>query len=152
LTCQRSIRILKLKYSKEWHSDLYCDMLEASLGQPPQYEALSYSWDAQYPQIYIYCSWAIFPITANCETALRHLRSRRSRLLWVDSICIDQTSISEQNHQVRLMGDIYKTVQRVLVWLGEGTPGTQSHIQVCLHNSAHAITLVCHTITCLAER
>jgi hypothetical protein len=37
---------------------------------------------------------------------------------WIDAICINQTRISERNHQVRLMSDIYKSATFVLVWLG----------------------------------
>jgi hypothetical protein len=39
--------------------------------------------------------------------------------MWVDSICIDQDSLIERNHQVRLMGEIYEKATTVLVWLGE---------------------------------
>ena len=42
------------------------------------------------------------------------------RVLWIDSICIDQTpeAVKERNVQVALMGDIYKSAARVVVWLG----------------------------------
>ncbi|KAF2122581.1 heterokaryon incompatibility protein-domain-containing protein [Lophiotrema nucula] len=39
-------------------------------------------------------------------------------LLWVDAICINQTSISERSHQVNLMRDIYQRSQETSVWLG----------------------------------
>jgi hypothetical protein len=39
--------------------------------------------------------------------------------MWVDSICIDQNTTSERNHQVKQMGDIYSQAATVLVWLGE---------------------------------
>ncbi|KAF2001710.1 HET-domain-containing protein [Amniculicola lignicola CBS 123094] len=42
-------------------------------------------------------------------------------MLWIDSICIDQTSIPERNQQVKHMGEIYTKAQRVVVWLGEKT-------------------------------
>lgn len=37
----------------------------------------------------------------------------------IDSICIDQNSIEERNHQVKLMGNVYQRASRVLIWLGE---------------------------------
>lgn len=49
------------------------------------------------------------------------LRTSSKRRLWVDSICIDQTSASEKTVQIPLMGDIYGQAKNVLVWLGEGT-------------------------------
>ena len=38
--------------------------------------------------------------------------------LWVDALCIDQTNIQERASQVSLMGDIYSTADRVIIWLG----------------------------------
>ena len=102
---------------------LGCELLVVSLDKLPQYEALSYSWDAQVPTSNITCDGRALPITANCEAALRRLRRRsKTRLLWIDSICIDQTSILERNVQVPLMGEIYGKAQRVIIWLGENTP------------------------------
>jgi len=42
-------------------------------------------------------------------------------MLWIDAICINQESIAERSQQVPIMGDIYKTAQRVFIWLGKGT-------------------------------
>lgn len=39
-------------------------------------------------------------------------------MYWVDQICVNQEDISEKNHQVSLMQDIYQTATMVLVWLG----------------------------------
>lgn len=41
------------------------------------------------------------------------------RHLWVDAICIDQSNVSERNHQVQLMKQIYSSAERVLVYIGE---------------------------------
>jgi hypothetical protein len=58
-------------------------------------------------------------ITANLESALRHLRlSDQQRTLWVDALCINQSDITERGSQVQLMADIYTAVSRVLIWLG----------------------------------
>ncbi|KAK4554266.1 hypothetical protein LTR86_008794 [Recurvomyces mirabilis] len=38
---------------------------------------------------------------------------------WVDKLCIDQDNILEKNHQVSMMGDIYRHAFEVLIWLGE---------------------------------
>ena len=59
-------------------------------------------------------------ITRNLAAALRCFQSSgNSRILWIDSICINQSDIQEKNQQVRLMGEIYKKARRVLIWLGE---------------------------------
>ncbi|RSL78146.1 hypothetical protein CEP51_008461 [Fusarium floridanum] len=40
------------------------------------------------------------------------------KYFWIDAICINQTEVSERNHQVRMMSDIYKSAVFVLVWFG----------------------------------
>ncbi|KAL8868332.1 MAG: hypothetical protein Q9174_005063 [Haloplaca sp. 1 TL-2023] len=50
----------------------------------------------------------------------------QDRVIWVDSICIDQDNIPEKNHQVRLMGRIYRQAECVLIWLGEEEEDTAS--------------------------
>ena len=44
---------------------------------------------------------------------------KADRVLWIDALCIDQTSISEQNVQVQYMISIYTLSRRTVVWLGE---------------------------------
>jgi hypothetical protein len=41
------------------------------------------------------------------------------RVLWADAICIDQSRITERNHPVALMADIYRKCNRCLIWLGK---------------------------------
>ncbi|KAF2658000.1 hypothetical protein K491DRAFT_690554 [Lophiostoma macrostomum CBS 122681] len=43
--------------------------------------------------------------------------SYQSRYFWVDGLCIEQTDQHERNHQVSLMGLIYRNATRVMVWL-----------------------------------
>ena len=58
-------------------------------------------------------------VTLNLFKALQHLRlDTAPRVLWVDAICIDQDNIPERDAQVQLMGNIYRTAGRVIVWLG----------------------------------
>ena len=58
-------------------------------------------------------------IRTELAIALRHLRFKsRSRMLWVDNICINQNDTSERSHLVRHMGQVYRLAQRVIVWLG----------------------------------
>ena len=44
------------------------------------------------------------------------------RLLWIDSICIDQTNLTERGSQVGYMGDIFRAAAHVVVWLGRWEP------------------------------
>ncbi|RFU74804.1 hypothetical protein TARUN_7428 [Trichoderma arundinaceum] len=99
------------------------------------YKALSYSWDAQTPSAPIGCDGATLCITQNCMDALRRLRSMDDLILWIDGICIDQTSTAERSAQVALMRDIYKLATEVIVWLGEEDEASKTAIQ-CLEDIA----------------
>ncbi|KAH8888502.1 hypothetical protein GQ53DRAFT_767550 [Thozetella sp. PMI_491] len=58
----------------------------------------------------------------NVTLALRFLRSPTHPLtLWVDAICIDQSSILERNAQVALMAFIFTRAVAVVSWLGVPT-------------------------------
>jgi hypothetical protein len=89
------------------------------LGDHPKYEALSYVWGMDVALKPMVLENISMPITQNLDIALRHLRSAvKSRTLWVDAVCIDQSNPKERAQQVRLMDRIYKSASTVLVWLG----------------------------------
>ncbi|KAH0530180.1 hypothetical protein TsFJ059_004840 [Trichoderma semiorbis] len=119
LTLTRSIRLIHLEAAAHLTDGLRCTLAEVALDSNPVYKALSYSWDAQTPSHPIECDGATLLITQNCMAALRRLRSMDDLTLWIDGICIDQTSIAERSAQVALMRDIYKQAAEVIVWLGE---------------------------------
>lgn len=89
----------------------------------PDYEALSYAWGSMADPNFIYIQEAegesALAITQNLAEALHYLRYEdRSRVLWIDAICVDQSDIKERGHQVLRMADIYSLASRVLIWLG----------------------------------
>jgi hypothetical protein len=101
------------------------------------YEAVSYTWatisgDRRKDHvIFIDKSWNMLPITENCFDALRNCRLEdKDRYLWIDSICINQSDVSERTHQVGLMRDIYSAANRVLIYLSvDHTGGDSEAIQ-----------------------
>jgi hypothetical protein len=113
-----SIRLLKL-LPGSFHSVIEIELMEVSLYALPDYEALSYAWDSETPDRQAICEGKELAITQNCTEALRRLRGSKPRLLWIDSICIDQSSWEERNHQVQRMGEIYSKAKSVIIWLGE---------------------------------
>ena len=122
LRTEQSIRVLKLAPALHRDSSLRCKLVEVSLDKNPKYEALSYVWGSPQNGCYVECHGSKLHITANAEAALRRLRYRCCpRTLWIDAICINQTSIPEKNTQLRLMADIYRKARRVIIWLGEGS-------------------------------
>ncbi|OHE98305.1 HET domain-containing protein [Colletotrichum orchidophilum] len=135
LTSLRSIRPVVLRRSAKKDSieePLSCHFVEASVDCSPSYVALSDTWGGEEP-----CEPLIIQnagpaerqllMTPNCAAALRLLRrslsrkmkSRSSLSVWVDAICIDQSSNDERNAQVAMMAEIYQRAKTVVVWLGE---------------------------------
>ncbi|KAI0454258.1 heterokaryon incompatibility protein-domain-containing protein [Xylaria acuta] len=86
---------------------------------PPAYEAVSYAWgDANHTHPSV-CDGFRHMISLNLRDGLIAMRTKdRSRLLWVDAVCIDQTNTKERGQQVSHMRLIYEGASRVLVWLG----------------------------------
>jgi hypothetical protein len=112
----------------------------------PEYEALSYCWGSEENPITVeikasrQCilkgafwhskhisaeselkksSWVTLDIGQNFARALVHLRlETKSRILWVDAICINQRNDDEKSREVRKMGDMYRLATCVVVWLG----------------------------------
>jgi Heterokaryon incompatibility protein (HET) len=50
-------------------------------------------------------------------------------LIWVDQICINQKSIRERNHQVKMMKEIYSQAVVVISWLGIEGEGSKDALQ-----------------------
>ncbi|KAF5594285.1 heterokaryon incompatibility protein het-6 [Fusarium pseudocircinatum] len=99
----------------------------------PPYSALSYTWADEHGDtslsnlIFLNEEQKVLRITRNCDRALRSLRHKtKSKLLWVDSICIDQSSPSERSHQVGLMKSIYSKATTVHSYVGETVCGDDS--------------------------
>lgn len=126
LPSSRSIRLISLAPSIKFTQPIQCEIIVLELQGPEAkvpYEALSYVWGSPTGTIPIRCQGQELLVTPNCHDALRHLRLRFSRrILWIDAICIDQGdddhAIRERNAQVQMMGDIYESASRVLIWLG----------------------------------
>jgi hypothetical protein len=119
------IRLLALQ-PRENDERLVCrlhvvDVADKSLS----YEAISYVWGTQDTPATIYCrsdvddGYIRLSIPQNAADALEAVREPQSeRLLWIDSICISQTSIDEKSAQVAMMDLIFSNATGVLIWLG----------------------------------
>jgi hypothetical protein len=61
------------------------------------YWALSYVWGQEASSIHATANGHPVPITANLDSALRHLRQEHQPLaMWVDALCINQDNVDER--------------------------------------------------------
>ncbi|OBS24206.1 hypothetical protein FPOA_04753 [Fusarium poae] len=121
LMMRDSIRIIEL-YPGNPGDIMEFELEEVSLASKTPFEALSYEWQERYGTIPVQCDGKKILITPNCKAAMERLRLRdKSRYLWIDAICINQTHDQERNQQVAIMGEIYRAADRVIMWLGEET-------------------------------
>jgi Heterokaryon incompatibility protein (HET) len=131
---QGDIRLVELlpnqKKESNTNSIIACRLHIISFQDCPPYEALSYHWGDSSVTLPITLDGKPFYVTINLAEALHCLAPpEKSRFLWIDAICINQSDSSERSHQVQRMGRIYNDAKRVLVWLGAGDPDTLSAFQ-----------------------
>ncbi|OHE92107.1 HET domain-containing protein [Colletotrichum orchidophilum] len=135
LPTPKSIRLIRLRNTADKDSPLECEFQETSLDDPAEYTALSYTWggeSANVPLAVMNSSGGGAPplpppaphqpllmVTPNCAAVLKILRDPRIRLsLWVDAVCINQSSDEEKSVQVSMMAELYQKAKYVFVWLG----------------------------------
>jgi hypothetical protein len=112
------IRLLHLQ-PRSGSEKIECTIELAEFSKKPEYEALSYMWGPANPLHSILIDGANFEVREYLWLALQYLRlDSKSRVLWIDAICINQWNIHERNHQVAQMAQIYQEATTVVVWLG----------------------------------
>ncbi|KAL1631234.1 hypothetical protein SLS56_004482 [Neofusicoccum ribis] len=126
----------------DYEDKLQCRLIPVDLDEPPQYEALSYTWketsferanykvwNKETDQAFrsmidfkhlVYLPRSFININTGLRDALRRLRHKdRPRYIWADQISINKSSLAEREIQVSYMRLVYNRSQRVLVWVGE---------------------------------
>ncbi|KAI0471877.1 heterokaryon incompatibility protein-domain-containing protein [Xylariaceae sp. FL0804] len=87
------------------------------------YEALSYCWadgKKRATQTTIHLNGEASIVSEHLSNALETLcLPDRSRVLWVDAICINQEDNDEKSAQVAKMRDIYSNAKHTVVWVGQ---------------------------------
>lgn len=150
-----NIRLVKLHPARTLDADIVIELVTNETDRP-SYEALSWCWGK--PK----SGWNrpirargdggdhCFRISANLESALRHLRfTDKFRILWIDAMSIDQTNSLEKNRQVPMMSEIYGRAQRVCVWLGDGDRHSEAAIRFI---KQHVLDLQSFDTICRDER
>ncbi|KAM0158435.1 hypothetical protein ACHAPG_004113 [Botrytis cinerea] len=129
-----SIRLLGLMPDKDLTSPIHCRLHDYSLRESDRgihlYEALSYVWGSLENLKVVYVNNRSLSVTANLYAALLHLRDRNfERIIWVDSICINQEDNTEKSHQIQLMAKIFGLANRVIVYLGEAADDSDQALE-----------------------
>lgn len=138
---ERAIRVLTLlPGSDEDDLSIAISLLDLdSQDSSNPYEALSYVWGSPAET---------FPLIVNTDSkltisrglhdALVHLRNTAApRILWIDAICINQQDLAERAQQVQLMGAIYRSAARVVVWLGLEADGSTRALELVEWHGKH---------------
>jgi hypothetical protein len=119
----RNIRIIKVLAAEE---RIECIIQQIKLSDA-NYQALSYVWGSDdKPSEAIICSdngkpIGTLPLTANLKNALSDLwgcTELESKVFWIDQLCIDQEDAQEKCGQVAMMGEIYKSAAKVILYAG----------------------------------
>ncbi|KAH7071787.1 heterokaryon incompatibility protein-domain-containing protein [Paraphoma chrysanthemicola] len=100
-----------------------CDyeLIQTTFDQAQPYETLSYVWGTnERSETVTLRDGKLLRITKPLKEALAFvLQQCATAYLWIDQICIDQDDRVERGDQVKIMGRIYSSCSRVLVWLGQ---------------------------------
>lgn len=132
----RTLRLIKLRplvpsLFPLFEETLHVEVIEGSLDDIGPYDALSYTWGdvGRAPPdrpviVETPTGKRVMKIYRSLEVALLSLAKasdQHRRPLFIDQMCINQEDEDEKAVQVALMGDIYSSCARVVVWLGPGT-------------------------------
>ena len=122
-------RVLALQPGKA-NDPLECQIRDVSALAKASYDAISYVWGSQDATESIRCTTeddgeqVDLPLTRSAAGALRAVRKTdKERLVWIDCICISQTSKEEKAAQVAMMDIIFANAGTVLIWLGVDEKG-----------------------------
>lgn len=148
----RQIRLLRLAPHRDEPAPIRHEIFECPISQG-SYEALSYTWGSpDNPQPIQVSEWSQYgeddvggvssrrnsrklSFVANLLESLTHPpRSCANHSLWIGTLCINQDDVHERRQQVAQMGQIYASIDRVHVWLGEdysdGSDGASKELKI----------------------
>ena len=121
----QQIRLVTLLDPLENDDTIRLDINVFGISEAPPYTALSYVWGPPSNNT-VYIAHRRLVIRENLFKFLTEFRKCRDKTpsdqyLWIDQLCIDQSTTDERNHQVQMMSDIYSQAASVIAWLGDGS-------------------------------
>ncbi|QIW95043.1 hypothetical protein AMS68_000561 [Peltaster fructicola] len=117
------IRLLRITRDGD---DLLFTLIPTDIDAAPKYTTVSYTWGSSERTKKLYTSETrtMLPITASAYEVLDNICDDHP-LVWLDMICINQDDIAERNHQVTLMGLIYRKSSHTVAYLGTANSDTE---------------------------
>jgi hypothetical protein len=113
------IRLLKL-FRRIPLSGLRCQLIHVRISEAPAYEAISYCWGNAPPTKTVIVNGRPMEVLDSVYEVLHYRHSfRQARLLWIDSVCINQDNELEKEEQIQLMRTIFSRAISVIAWLGD---------------------------------
>lgn len=130
---RKQIRVLHINGSDNSDDALECSLETVSLlSQPkPCYEAISYCWGDTNTQECMRLNGIAFDAPKSAAEVLRQFRTPlgSTRCVWLDALCINQADVAERSSQVSMMGEVYRSCTKCLIWLGDA----DERIELLLH-------------------
>jgi len=122
----QQIRLVTLLNPLENDDAIRLDIEVFEISEAPPYTALSYVWGSPPSKNVIYIGTGRLEIRENLFKFLTEFRKRSDKTpsdqyLWIDQLCINQSTTAERNHQVQMMSDIYSKATSVIAWLSDGS-------------------------------
>jgi hypothetical protein len=137
-----AFRLIKLHPALSFNAPLECELIQSDYEEAsqlwPPYEAVSYYWgdDQSGGNIHYTRPDCYITLRKNAYNALRQLRQpTRSRILWIDVLCVDQNNERDKLIQIERMGRIFNAAMRVIAYIGELDHTTTAFLR-CLSGSA----------------
>lgn len=139
LKTDKSFRLATL-HGGEQNDQVKITVQEYELDTCPAYIALSYEWGYEQEKI-ISLNESPFRIRTNLYDFLKVIRPEpsRTRLLFIDAICINQIDHAERSSQVHSMRDVYEGAANVWAWLGQDSVASDAVADACQGQPANEL-------------
>lgn len=122
VTARAEIRLCRVLFDSERGGHyLSLDITYSTLAPP--YRALSYTWGTSegaqtIPIMQKDGKMGLLDVHKNLADFLEVYKGLGEYYIWVDQLCIDQSSVQEKSWQVQQMSSIYGRADEVVAWLG----------------------------------
>jgi len=112
------LRLLEI-LSGQGLDGIKCNIIQPLDTHSLKYECISYRAGDPKDILEIEVDGHPFNAFASLGAALRKIRQPdRSRVVWADQICINQSDVKERGNQVSKMRSFYEQAESVIAWLG----------------------------------